>query len=177
MNTEETTIDKIRLRPRFKIYTDLRPAEYEQMLNEYLKNQQEFSGNINREIATIQVKTEDEPFWKPSLTLRTETEKENAEQRTAIRGIFGPSSSVWTFFMFLYFLFSIGWMVFFTLWFVGLQIRSEDFHWALAASFVMLGCMLLTYLASRIGQSKAKEEMEKLRQFAIESTLKFEKNH
>lgn len=172
MKTKETTLDKIRTRPRFKIFTNLSPEEYESRLKEYLKeNHQNFNGSINREVATIWVKKNEDRYWKPYLSLRTEKE----ENITAVRGVFGPSSSVWTFFMFLYFGFSILWMVFITLWFVEHQINSSDFPWALSASFITLGLLLLSYLASRYGQIKAKEEMQALRRFAEESTLKFEK--
>ncbi len=172
MKTEQTTLDKIRNRPRFKMYTHLEPLEYEQNLKAYLqRNTSEFSGNINREIAHIEVKTSEDPFWKPHLSLRTEKE----ENTTVIRGVFGPSSSVWTFFMFLYFLWGILWMTFFTMWFVENQINSNEFPWALTASFVVIVLTICTYLAARFGQAKAKSEMQLLRKFAEESTLPHEK--
>ncbi|MEI7488068.1 MAG: hypothetical protein WCJ72_11790, partial [Chryseobacterium sp.] len=108
---------------------------------------------------------------KPRLSLRIEIE----DEQTAIRGVFGPSSAVWTFFMFLYFSFSIFWMVFFTMYYVEKQIKTFEYPWALPASFVMLFLILLTYGAARFGQSKGKAEMQKLRRFAEESTLQFEK--
>ena len=172
MKTEETTLDKIRTRPRFKMFTDLSKEEYAENLTQYLKeHKNEFSGNINKEVATICVETEDDNYWKPRLSLRIETE----DEKTAIRGVFGPSSAVWTFFMLLYFFFSILWMTFFTMYYVEKQINSNEFPWALNASFAMLICIALTYAAARFGQNKAKDEMLKLRRFAEESTLKFEK--
>ncbi|MCE3075770.1 hypothetical protein [Chryseobacterium gwangjuense] len=172
MNTEETTLDKIRSRPRFKMFTHLSKEEYAQSLKKYLTDHKnEFSGNINQEVATIWVETKYDNYWKPRLSLRIEIE----DEETAIRGIFGPSSAVWTFFMFLYFSFSILWMTFFTMHYVENQINSHEFPWALNASFVMLLCLGLTYAAARFGQHKGKEEMQKLRRFAEESTLQFEK--
>lgn len=172
MKTEETTLDKIRTRPRFKMFTDLTKEEYAENLKTYLnEHKDEFSGNINKEVATICVETEDDNYWKPRLSLRIETE----DDQTAIRGVFGPSSAVWTFFMFLYFSFTILWMTFFTMYYVEKQINSKEFPWALNASFVMLVCIGLTYAAARFGQNKAKGEMLKLRKFAEESTLQFEK--
>lgn len=171
MNTEESTLDKMRSRPRFKMYTTLTPEEYEANLKTFLKSHQHiFEGNINREIATITVITPENEYWKPNLALRTETEN----GKTAIRGVFGPSSAVWTFFMFLYFLFGILWMVFITMWFVGRQLNIPDYTWALPASFVTIALMLLTYLGSRYGQNRAKQQMDELRKFAIKSTLPHE---
>lgn len=172
METKETTLDKIRTRPRFKMYTHLSKETYAENLKKYLaEHQDEFTGNVNTEVATISVLTKDDNYWKPCLALRTELD----EEVTVIRGVFGPSSAVWTFFMFLYFLFSISWMTFFTMYYVENQINSHEYPWALHASFVMLFFIAVTYVAARFGQSKAKAEMKKLRKFAEESTLKFEK--
>jgi hypothetical protein len=172
MKTEESTIDKIRTRPRFKMFTHLTKEEYAENLKKYLADHKdEFSGNINKEVATICVETAYDNYWKPRLSLRIEIE----DDETVIRGVFGPSSAVWTFFMFLYFFFSIMWMTFFTMYYVENQIKSAEFPWALSASFVMLFCIFLTYAAARFGQYKGKEEMLKLRRFAEESTSQFEK--
>lgn len=172
METKETTLDKIRNRPRFKMYTHLSKESYAENLKNYLaEHTDEFTGNVNKEVATISVLTKDDHYWKPCLALRTELD----EDITVIRGVFGPSSAVWTFFMFLYFLFTILWMTFFTMYYVENQISSNEYPWALNASFLMLIFIAATYAATRFGQSKAKDEMKKLRKFAEESTLKFEK--
>lgn len=154
------------------MHTHLSKEEYAENLKKYLaEHKQEFTGNINKEVATISVLTDDDNYWKPCLALRVEID----ENVTVIRGVFGPSSAVWTFFMFLYFFFSIAWMTFFTMYYVEKQIKSTEYPWALSASFVMLALIALTYAAARFGQHKAKEEMKKLRRFAEESSLKFEK--
>ena len=171
MKIEETAIDHIRARPRFKIFTEISRENYTTFLKHFLASRSEdFSGNINPETAVITVKTGKDDYWKPCLALRKETE----DSKTVIRGVFGPSSAVWTFFMFLYFIFAILWMVFITIWFVEQQIKSNDFPWALPVSFIMLSLLLGTYLATRFGQKKAKTEMLKLRKFAEESITEYE---
>ena len=162
------TLNNIRNRPRFKLYTDLSLEEYERHLRDYLeKHHQQFFGNINKEVATIFVRNHHNNYWKPNLALRIEKE----DEKTVIRGIFGPSSAVWTFFMFLYFLFTIAWMVFITLFYVENQINTNNYPWALPCSFTILGLIGLTYAAARFRQLKAKDEMQELRKFAEESTL------
>ena len=166
------TLNSIRNRPRFKLYTDLSPEEYETNLRNYLDNNHgQFYGNINREVATIFVRTTEESYWKPNLALRIEKE----EETTVIRGIFGPSTSVWTFFMFMYFLLTVSWMTFFTLYYVEKQINTDNYPWSLPCSFGVLVLIALTYAAARFGQLKAKDEMLLLRKFAEESTLHVEK--
>ena len=151
------------LRPRFKIYTDfdteICAKKIKSLLAIYKENLQ---GNINNEVANIWIKTEHNEFWKPYLSLRIE--KEN--HQIVIRGVFGPSAAVWTFFMFLYFIFSITFMVFITIWFVTKQIKSTDFPWAIHVAILSIILLLISFFATKIGQIKAKSEMEQLRDFA-----------
>ncbi|MBU4537584.1 MAG: hypothetical protein L6264_06450 [Weeksellaceae bacterium] len=173
MHIEQTVLDNIRARPRFKIITGISREDYTVLLKNFLQEKSNFySGNINSETAIITVKSESDTYWKPCLSLRTEHDAE--ENKTVIKGVFGPTSAVWTFFMFLYFIFSILWMVFITIWFVEKQINSHDFPWAFLASLVTLFFLAATYAATRYGQYKAKREMQKLREFAEESILTFE---
>ena len=175
MKIEQTVIDSIRSRPRFKIFTDISRENYTEQLKQFLEEKSEnYSGNINNEAAIINVKTDNNPYWKPCLALRTEIDPD--ENKTVIRGIFGPTAAVWTFFMFLNFIFWILWMVFITIWFVEKQIKSNDYPWALSASFIILFLLLSTFAAARIGKIRAKKEMQKLREFAEESIRTFEKD-
>ena len=156
-------LNPIRTRPRFKIFTDLEAETCAKQLKSQLKiENQIFQGNINNEVANIWIKTEHNEFWKPYLSLRIE--KEN--HQTVIRGVFGPSAAVWTFFMFLYFIFSITFMVFITIWIVTKQIKSTDFPWAIHVAILSIILLLISFFATKIGQIKAKSEMEQLRDFA-----------
>lgn len=173
MKVEETVIDHIRSRPRFKIFTEISREEYAVYMKKFLKERAvEYSGNINTEVASISVRSEHNNFWKPCLSLRTEHDPD--EDKTLVRGIFGPTSSVWTFFMFLNFIFGIMWLIAISIWYVEKQIKSNEFEWALPFSFVMILCLGLTFLAARIGRFKAKTEMQQLRNFAEESIREFE---
>ena len=156
-------LNPIRTRPRFKIFTDLEAETCAKQLKSQLKiENQIFQGNINKEVANIWVKTQHNEFWKPYLSLRIEKE----ENQTVIRGVFGPSAAVWTFFMFLYFIFGITFMVFITIWFVTKQIKSTDFPWAIHVAILSIILLLISFFATKIGQIKAKSEMEQLRDFA-----------
>lgn len=155
-------LNPIRTRPRFKLETDLSKEDFELNLKTELQKNTEIQGNINKEVASIWVKTAHNEFWKPYLSLRIEKE----EYQTVIRGIFGPSSAVWTFFMFLYFIFGITFMVFISIWWVTKQIKSSDFPWAIYLAIFSIICLVFTFIATKIGQQKAKKEMEQLRDFA-----------
>ncbi|MFT3919221.1 hypothetical protein [Cloacibacterium sp.] len=159
----EEKLNSLRTRPRFKIYTDFDTEICAQKIKSLLAlHKENLQGNINNEVANIWIKTEHNEFWKPYLSLRIE--KEN--HQTVIRGVFGPSAAVWTFFMFLYFIFSITFMVFITIWFVTKQIKSTDFPWAIHVAILAIILLLISFFATKIGQIKAKSEMEQLRDFA-----------
>lgn len=171
MKPEISTLDRMRSRPRFKVYTKLSPENYAENLKKYIvENQKEFGGNINKAIATISVKTEEDFYYKPYLSLRTELE----DGKTVVRGVFGPSSEIWTLFVFIYALLAFSWGSLLVLWFVGNQIKIEDYTWCLPVSFGVLSLMAINYTAAKFGQNKAKREMAQLRRFAIESTLPHE---
>ncbi|MCL1688995.1 hypothetical protein CMU59_10615 [Elizabethkingia anophelis] len=166
---EEATLNSIRNRPRFKFSTKLSPVEYEQHLLEMIRANPLIHGKINREVASIWVNNNIDNYWKPYLAIRIEKSSEK-EDHTEIRGIFGPSSAVWTFFMFLYFLFGIFFMVFISLYYVEIQIKTENYPWAIHASIACIVLILLTWMASQFGQKLAKKEIEILRKFAEETS-------
>lgn len=174
MNQEESTFDKMRHRPRFKMFTDLEPKELSMRLKQYLEEHPDLEGTINREIATIWVKTKENPLWKPNLSIRSEKDKETG--KTAVRGVFGPNNNMWTLVMFLYFIFAILWMVTFTLWYVGQQLNINEYHWCLYISVLFLVCIVTLYLSVKLGQKKSEKEMNQLRDFIIKTTLKHESN-
>ena len=90
-------LNNIRNRPRFTMKTELSPTEFSTSLKRRMDGYDTFSGSVNDQVATIYVETSHHYFWKPQLALRTEI---NAEENiTEIRGVFGPSSAVWTLFM------------------------------------------------------------------------------
>lgn len=166
------TLTSIRTRVRFKLFTNLTKEEYIENLKSYInENPNQFTGTINSEISTIYVRNDNQNYWKPNLALSIGKE----ENTTVIRGVFGPSSSVWTFYMFIYFLLAIALMVFGSMYFVEKQIKTNNYPWALTASIITSVLLLANYLISQIGQRLSQEEMKLLRKFAEESTFPHEK--
>ena len=79
----ETKINKIRVKPRFKIISEVDKDAITQKLKNYiLENETIYDGNINNEVASIYAKTSHNNFWKPYLSLRIETvEHKNRNKR------------------------------------------------------------------------------------------------
>lgn len=164
----EETLNDIRTRPRFRFYTTISPEEFSTRLKERVAAYEEVSGRVGREVATIHVKTEHRLFWKPQLSLRFEVCEEH--HRTEVRGVFGPSPEVWTFYVFMYAAFGLAALVNITFYYVGQMTSSGEYRWALPVAGFLVVMFVLTYLTSVVGKFFSKEEMGQLRQFA-ENTL------
>ncbi|NAW52111.1 hypothetical protein GNY06_12260 [Elizabethkingia argentiflava] len=168
---EETLLNNIRNRPRFKFVSQFSASDCEIYLQKRLKANPTIGGKINREVATLWVNNQRDAYWKPYLSIRIESSEET-QGYTHLHCIVGPSSSVWTFFMFLYFIFGIFFMIFISLYYVELKIKTENYPWALYISVICLLLIFLTWMASQIGQNLAKEEMQMLRKF-VESISEY----
>ncbi len=167
------SLQSIRTRPRFTMESRYSTTECSQRLKTRLRLHKKFTGNVNAEVGTVQVETAQDNFWKPRLTVRFERNRES--QGTIIRGVFGPSSAVWTFFMFLYFLFATALMTFASFWFVSSRLKMEVYTWAIIGTVVSILLLILTYAAARVGQKLALREMALLRKFAEITFMALEK--
>lgn len=161
----EETLNNIRSRPRFKLITAQSQDDFKMSLSEVLnQNKDEFTGLVSRDVSTFWVKTRENPYWKPRLTLVTEAN--SAEKNTTVRGIFGPSQAVWTFFIFLYVILSVCIMIFFTFWYLGNSLKTDEYSWALYPLLLSIFLVAMVYAATRYAQYKSKEEIQQLRNFA-----------
>lgn len=161
----DETLNHIRSRPRFKLETELSQDEFKKNLLAILNQQKEhYSGLVSRDVSTFWVKTPENPYWKPRLTLVTEANTET--KNTTVRGIFGPSQAVWTFFIFLYVILSVCIMVFFTIWYLPRSMGSHEYGWALYILLLSIFMVAMVYIATRFAQHKSKDEIQLLRDFA-----------
>lgn len=168
----EIAIQAIRSRPRFRIKTKMTRTQFVEKLKKHMETRnQVIFGYANNEVAELQLYKDAEKYWSPQLQIRIEENEFNPDE-LEIRGVFGPSSSVWTFFMFLY---GLG---------TGIILTVGIYGWVELALGVgnfwvwsnLLGLFLIctAYIASRIGQKLAQSHLKVLRTF-IETVLIEEK--
>lgn len=173
---ENENLNNIRSRPRYKLETDLSPKEVEQYFLDYVRTHKNIFGKVNHEVITIWANTDDHNYWKPFVSIRIEKANEKEDRlHTVINSLVGPSAAVWTFFMFLYFIFGILFMVFISLWYVEIQIKTDNYPWALPAAILCLVLVLGTWLATQIGKRLAKKDMEILHNFGRDAILPLQK--
>lgn len=162
-----TLSNDIVLRPRFKIELN---SDNESVLKDFeLSKSSQNNFIINRidDHVFIKFPKHKQHFWSPQLHL----EINEIDQKTSLlHGLFGPSPTVWTLFVFLHF--------FVAVIFIGFGAWAYS-NWSLKNPYgIQLGIMILMvalwfalYFAGRIGKHKGKDEMHLLYDF-MNSILK-----
>lgn len=94
------SLDFLEIRPRFKKQTSDSIESLLEKLHAVCEAEKDsIHGSIVHHHATITIPTDQQHFWSPQLSLSFET----VEDKTYIRGLYGPNPNVWLLFMFLYF--------------------------------------------------------------------------
>ena len=149
------------LRPRFKLECAILP---ETILRAY-----ENAGAISRDFLVhrsddhifISLPKKEQHFWSPQLHLeiyKIET------QPTVIRGLYGPSPTVWTLFMFFHFIVFILFMAS-AVWLYTNITLTLSYTFPLVGMTLLLLVWIGLYIAGSIGKKTGKTEMYKLQSF------------
>lgn len=153
--------EEVVLRPRFKIEI---PQPSETVLNR-LENskvtQKDFVISRIDNHVFIRIPKDKQHFWSPQLHVEVD---EIDEQNCLLYGLFGPSPTVWTFFMFLHFLVAclfIG----FGIWAYTNATLNTSYAIQLAMLFFMVIIWVVLYVAGRWGKATGKPEMIALHDF------------
>ena len=160
-------MSKTRLRPRFRIISNLSQEEVLNKIKSRLNNKRiSVEGQIAQEHAFLRIRKKDQHYWSPELHIWVR--KQN--NKTIIYGVVGPKPPVWTMFMFFYGLIIsvsfFGSIYGFIQWNLGMD---APFLWSIALG--ILG-VILVFMAARFGQWKGRQQMQLLRDFlddALES--------
>lgn len=151
----------IALRPRFTLEMSASP--------EILLGHFEEAGKMNRDYVVsriddhvfIRFPKEQQHFWSPQLHLEIyKLEK----QRTVIKGLFGPSPTVWTLFMFFHFAVIL---LFITagIWMYTAMTLEDSFIIPLLGMIVLVIAWFILYFAGRLGRKAGKTEIRALQYF------------
>lgn len=150
----------IHIRPRFKLQVEMDVKEIEHCIMEKILSK-EFpcSGNIKHGFGSISILKKDQHFWSPQLTITLE----KVEEKTEIRGLYGPKASVWTMFIFFYCI--IGFLTIISVM-VGLSNLSlEKPAGVLWYSPIFIVLFLTIYLVSNFGKKLGKDQLVILHHF------------
>ncbi len=157
--------NEVVLRPRFKIELHRSNEKALETFEAAKKTQDDFIVSRVDNHVFIRFPKEKQHFWSPQLHLEI---NEVDEKSSLLHGLFGPSPTVWTLFMFLHF--------FVAVIFIGFGAWAYS-NWSLGNSFgIQIGIMIsmvlswfALYFAGRLGKKKGKPEMHALHNFMNKS--------
>lgn len=156
---KEKSSSPIHLRPRFTIDLD----ENSEIVIEKFKRALKYGNDKfpNRFVdghIIIDVPKKEEHFWSPQLNLEIESLEEN---KSLLKGLFGPKPQVWTLFMFIHFVVGITFLVFGIMLYVRLSLDESIVLPLMMTIFLPLFWVLL-YFLGRIGKSTGHHQMDDL---------------
>ncbi|NEW80656.1 MAG: GTP-binding protein [Gelidibacter sp.] len=106
-------------------------------------------------------------FWSPQLHIEIEKIDEN---KSIVKGLFGPKPQVWTFFMFIHFAMAFAFIGFSIVAYVKWSLKS-DFKTALIITLTLPILWVIMYFLGRIGKRRGHKQMDELHGFMMK-TLK-----
>lgn len=153
------------LRPRVKTISKLGKEEIVERIKKKVEDpNNEYSGWAKDGYALIYAPETDRHLWTPQLNLQID----ELDGKTEVRGVIGPSASVWTAFAFT---FSLLTFIVFVSLFWGLSRLSLDYSahilWVVPIALIII---LGVYLIARIGQQMTYNQVRQLKNF-VEVTL------
>ena len=159
---EEHKNSDIHLRPRFKLLFDENKQELIEKFRDNLKDGEcKYCSKIVDGHIIIDIPVEDNHFWSPQLNI--EVEKVD-DERTVVRGLFGPKPQVWTLFMFFHFAVAVAFIGFSVMAYVKWSLKSS-YSFPLFFVIALPIFWLVMYFLGRIGRNKGSKQMKELKLF------------
>ncbi|NND76617.1 MAG: hypothetical protein HKN39_00340 [Flavobacteriales bacterium] len=158
LSQDQITLYKVR--PRFRIETDLEEKDLAEKIKACLRNEDApVKGEIEHGHAIISLPIEEQHYWSPQLSLSLE----KTEEGCILRGLFGPRPVVWTMFVFFYAIIGFAILIIGIIGGSFLSLgKPADILWAIP---VLLIIFLSLYLVSFFGKKLGEEQMVTLHKF------------
>lgn len=157
------------IRPRFKL-PNATPSELliQQITQALMEQDAPIKGTVAGHHITLRIPVDKQHYWSPQLDLEIEEQAEGS----LIRGLFGPSPSVWFMYVFFYSILGFASLIVTIMGFSQLNLGlSARILWILPVTLVLF---IFAYSTARAGQKLGEEEMRELYNFLLESTKSIE---
>lgn len=153
--------EEIILRPRFKRTIPENNETILKRLEDSKSKQSDFVVSRIDNHVFIRIPKSKQHFWSPQLHIEVdEIDDKNCE----LHGLFGPSPTVWTFFMFLHFL-VVCLFIGFGIWAYTNVILENSFVLQVVLMILMVFVWFVLYFGGRMGKATGRPEMIELYQF------------
>ncbi|WP_108866786.1 GTP-binding protein [Aquimarina aquimarini] len=154
------------LRPRFFKDLKIPPEKALEAFEKIAKTSPDFKISRVDHHVFIRIPKKEQHFWSPQLHLEI---YETTETQTELKGLFGPSPTVWTLFMFLHFIVAI---LFISagIWMYVNMTLDQSFIFPVVSMIFLLIAWFVLYFAGRLGREAGTTQMKELYLF-MKSTL------
>lgn len=154
--------NEIILRPRFKIRVDEPQLSIIDKFKAIKKDaNQKYISRVVQNFILLDIPKSENKFWSPQLELRIESINEN---KSEIKGLFGPKGIVWTFFMFLHFICAGIFFVFFVITYANWTLKKAYFL-PLSICLLMVLVWIILYILGSVGKKLAQKQMKELHNY------------
>ncbi|WP_372795511.1 GTP-binding protein [Lutibacter sp.] len=154
------------LRPRFKMNFN---ESQQELLNKFKKNLEDGNCKYCSKIVdghiVIDVPVEENHFWSPQLNIEIEKTEDN---KTIVKGLFGPKPQVWTLFMFFHFAMAVAFISFLVMAYVQWTLKS-DYLFALIVVIGLPILWVIMYFFGRLGKKTGRKQMNELHEFMMKT--------
>jgi ABC-type multidrug transport system fused ATPase/permease subunit len=162
---EEKNSD-IHLRPRFKMEFG---ESQQKLLTKFQSNVKNATCKYCVKVIdghiVIDIPAEENHFWSPQLHIEIEQVEEN---KSIVKGLFGPKPQVWTLFMFIHFAMAFAFIGFSIIAYVQWTLKS-DYKTALIITFTLPILWIVMYFLGTIGKKRGHKQMDELHDFLIKT--------
>jgi len=159
----------IHLRPRFKMDFEESQQKLISKFEENLKDGDcKYCCKIVDGHIVIDVPKDENHFWSPQLNIEIEKAENN---KTIVKGLFGPKPQVWTLFMFFHFAVAVAFIGFSVMAYVQWTLKM-DYSFALTMVIALPILWFAMYFLGRWGKSTGHKQMDELYKFMMKTLEK-----
>lgn len=156
----------IHLRPRFKMEFE---ESQQKLLGKFQSNVKNTSCKYCVKVIdghiVIDIPAEENHFWSPQLHIEIEEIEEN---KSVVKGLFGPKPQVWTFFMFIHFAMAFAFIGFSIMAYVKWTLKS-DYTSPLTITLILPILWIAMYFLGSLGKKTGHKQMDELHGFMMKT--------
>ena len=158
----DNKLNRVLLKPRFKMeMSEDEITVLNKFKDQFDKTECNYCGKIIDHHVVIDVPKEDDHFWSPQLHLEIEKDEEN---KTVVKGLFGPKPTVWTMFMFVHFAVAAAFFAFLVVAYTKWNLKQEYTLW-MYLCIAMPILWIVLYFLGQLGKKKGYQQMLELDDF------------
>ena len=154
-------LNDVVLRPRFKIELNKKSQSVLSAFEIKKQNQKQFIVSRVDDHIFIKLPKNKQQFWSPQLHLEI---NETEDHKSMLYGLFGPSPTVWTLFIFLHFAVA-GLFIAFAIWAYSNWALKEAYNLQIWGMVFMLILWVVLYISGRVSKTSNQQEMQDLYHF------------